>query len=138
MQSCEILCIGADRLDLVWNEVEPMISKGMEHAHGELGVSQLRMMIVQQQAYLLVAERDGALVGAGVVEFIQYPNFKAANFIVTGGRGMLFDRHGYEQIRAWMKSKGASKIQGHVRESVARLWGRFGLKEVYRVVRADL
>ncbi|OMG85392.1 hypothetical protein [Achromobacter xylosoxidans] len=126
------------RLDRVWPDVAPLLSAALEKGEGELDLSQLRMLITARQADLVLVHEGDSLVGALAIEFIQYPNYRVASFIATGGR-RLFAREGdVAQLKMWLKDRGASKIQGYCPPSVARLWGRLGFHVAYQVVRCDL
>ncbi|MDQ1759021.1 hypothetical protein DAI43_10490 [Achromobacter xylosoxidans] len=126
------------RLDTVWPEVAPMLNAALSKGEGELDLSQLRLLITARQAELVLVVDEGALVGAIAIEFIQYPNYRVANFIATGGR-RLFARAGdVDQLKAWLKERGATKIQGYCPPAVARLWCRLGFHVAYQVVRCDI
>lgn len=126
------------RLDTVWPEVAPMLNAALSKGEGELDLSQLRLLITARQAELVLVVEDGALVGAIAIEFMQYPNYRVANFIATGGR-RLFARAGdVDQLKAWLKERGATKIQGYCPPAVARLWCRLGFHVAYQVVRCDI
>lgn len=126
------------RLDTVWPEVAPMLNAALSKGEGELDLSQLRLLITARQAELVLVVDEGALVGAIAIEFMQYPNYRVANFIATGGR-RLFARAGdVDQLKAWLKERGATKIQGYCPPAVARLWCRLGFHVAYQVVRCDI
>lgn len=128
----------AARLDLVWPEVSALLGAALEKGEGELDLSQLRMLIATRQADLVIVQDGGQVVGAIAIEFIQYPNYRVANFIATGGRRLFARDSDLEQLKTWLKSRGASKIQGYCPPAVARLWGRLGFHVAYQVVRCDL
>jgi hypothetical protein len=44
----------------------------------------------------------------------------------------------YAQLCEVLKGFGATKIQGAARESIARLWSRYGFKERYIIVEAKI
>lgn len=93
--------------------------------------------MVQGLAHLIVATR-GKPVGAAAVEFKDYPNFRAANVIAIGGKGMFADQTGFEALARFAKERGASRIEGYCPPAVARLWTKFNFREAYRFVRREI
>lgn len=128
----------ATRLDTVWPEVSQLLGAALEKGEGELDLSQLRMLIAARQADLVLVLDGNALVGAIAIEFIQYPNYRVANFIATGGRRLFARESDVSELKAWLKERGASKIQGYCPPAVARLWCRLGFHVAYQVVRCDI
>lgn len=138
MPDRKLINFDVTRLDVVWPEVAPMLSAALECGDGELDLSQLRMMLANRQAMLILVMEGERIVGCGAAEFVQYPNYRAANFIATGGRQMMISRAEVDQVRMFMKDMGASKMQGYCPDSVARLWERRGARKVYNLMRWDL
>lgn len=134
----KIIHFDARRLDTVWHEVEPLLVPALEKGEGEICVQQVRLLLVQRAAELLLVMDGDAIVGVGVVEFLRYPNYTIGSFIATGGKGMFLTTEDVEQVRHWLQSMGASKMQGFCPDSVARLWTRRGARKAYNVMRWDL
>ncbi|TSP11436.1 hypothetical protein [Cupriavidus campinensis] len=138
MPDRKLINFDASKLDAIWPEVSPMLAAALECGDGELDLSQLRMMVANRQAMLILVMENDRIVGVGAVEFIQYPNYRVANFIATGGKQMLISRQEIDQVRLFMKDMGASKMQGFCPDSVARLWERRGARKAYNLMRWDL
>ena len=134
----KLINFDATRLDVVWPEVAPMLSAALKCGDGELDLSQLRLMVANRQALLILVMEGDQIVGCGAVEFVQYPNYRVANFIATGGKQMMISRQEVDQVRVFMKEMGASKRQGVCPDSVARLWERRGARKAYNLMRWDL
>lgn len=115
-----------------------MLAAALTKGEGELDLSQLRMMITGRQADLVLVVDDGALLGAIAIEYVQYPNYRVANFIATGGRRLFARESDVSQLKIWLRERGVSKIQGYCPPAVARLWRRLGFHMAYQVVRCDL
>ncbi|CAB3928428.1 hypothetical protein [Achromobacter deleyi] len=126
------------QLDRVWPDVAPLLAAALAKGEGELDLSQLRMLITSRHAELVLVRAGDDLVGAIAIEFIQYPNYRVANFIATGGRRLFACESDVSQLKTWLKDRGASKIQGYCPPAVARLWARLGFHVAYQVVRCDL
>jgi len=134
----DIFHVPVETLDGVWPEASKLLERAVNCSDGELDINQLRMLVTQGLGTLLVAERGGRLIGAAVIEFIQYPNYRVANVIAVGGRGLYFDGAATDRLAAWAKSRGATKLQAFCSPSRTRLFSRFGFSKRYDVVRRDL
>ena len=66
--------------------------------------------------------------GAMTVSFSNLPNDRVAFITAIGGRNIT-SRDTFEQFKAILKTFGATKVQGSVRQSVARLWRKLGFQE---------
>lgn len=134
----DIFHVPPERLDEVWPEAAVVLGKAVNCSEGEFDLGQLRMLVTQGLGTLLVAERGGKLVGAAVVEFVQYPNYRVANVIALAGQGLSADKESAKRLAAWAKSRGATKLQAFCSPSRTRLFSRFGFSKRYDVVRLDL
>ena len=124
------------QLDEYWPQVLPYLERAMEHARGEMDCSQMRYMLSKGHGEMFVAKTEDKIDGAAVVEFRNYPNFRVANVIAVGGRGMV--KHA-EEFKAWLKMGGASYVEGHCYESISRLWeSKLGMKKAYIIMRGAL
>lgn len=127
-----------DSLDRVWPVVASFVARALKHSAGELDASQVRLLLTQRQAHLFVGVRNEVIVGAMVVEFTQYPNYRVANIIAVGGDDMWLDKAMFDRFRKWAKSKGCSKVETSCRPAVARLLEqRCGMHQQYITMRAD-
>jgi hypothetical protein len=131
-----VLHVQQYQLDNVWPQVEHFIADALSKGFGEMNASQGRYALVKGHAELFVAEVDGNITGAALVEFVNYPNYRIANVIATGGKGMVKEA---DEFRAWLKRGGASYIEGHCNDAVARLWeSKLGMTKAYNVLRSKL
>jgi hypothetical protein len=122
-----------------WDQVEPYLSAAIEQGGcTEYNVDQLRAMIVSGKHELLVAvDADDKIKGAATVTFINHPKCRVAFVTAIGGR-LISSQDTWAQFSEWMRDRGATKCHGAVRESVARLWARYGFRERHRIVEVDL
>jgi hypothetical protein len=124
------------QLDTAWPLVSHFIKSALDTGQGEMDASQARYALAKGMAELFVAYDDENITGAALVEFVNYPNYRVANVIATGGRGMVKQA---DEFKAWLKQGGATCVEGHCHESVARLWeSKLGMKRAYIVMRAEL
>lgn len=129
-------------LDDAWPHVLSYLEKAVPFCEGEIDTSQMRMLVASGRASLFIAASDRpSVLGAAVVETIQYPNFRVANVVAIGGssRYKLFNEDLWRQFSSQLKSMGYSKIQGYCRPSMARLLRKVvGARDAYIVSRLDL
>lgn len=126
-------------INSIWDKVESYINNALEHSSDECDPEHVRLYLVQGTYFLAIAVDDeGAIHGAAVIEFINYPKQRVAFIIAIGGR-LISTPELWEQLTTWFKSCGATKVRGAAREAISRLWRRaFKFKERYIIVEKDL
>jgi len=118
----------------VWPSVEGFIASANEHGGDDYTLDQIRLLVGSGQWLLLVASDDeNKIHGAATVFFQNYPNHRVAFITFIGGR-LISSQDTYGQMRMILKSRGATKIQGMARPSIARLWKRYGFDDVAALV----
>jgi hypothetical protein len=101
-------------------------------------LDQVKGFVCSGQWLLLVAvDEQGAIHGAATVSFLNMPNDRIAFVTFIGGR-LVSSKESVRQLKEIFKALGATKIQGAARESIARLWHRFGFEERYRIVETKI
>jgi hypothetical protein len=104
----------------------------------EYTLEQIKGLILTGQWMLLVAsDEQGAIHGAAAVNFTNMPNSRVAYVMAIGGK-LISNQDTYKQMVDIFKQFGATKIQGAARESIARLWRRYGFEEKYRIVEVSI
>jgi hypothetical protein len=80
-------------------------------------------------AWLLVVavDEEGKLQGAAAVSFINYPLHRVAFVTAIGGK-LISSQETFEQFKALLKMRGATKIQGYGRDAIVRLWKRYNFE----------
>ena len=122
----------------IWPNVEKHIVAALEHGGDDYTLDQIRSFICKGEWLLLVAvDEQGAIHGAATVSFLNMPNARIAFITFIGGK-LISSRDTYAQMVQIFKQFGATKIQGAARESIARLWSRYGFEERYRIVEAKI
>jgi len=126
-----------DEVAQKWSQVSDFIEKALIFADGDYTIDQVRLAVVSNQ-WLLIGIYEGEFIkGALTVSFINMPNDRIGFVTAIGGKN-IFTKDTYKQLVAILKQFGATKIQGGVRESIARLWRRVGFKERYILVENDI
>lgn len=121
-----------------WPVVEKFIEDALKWGEDDYTIEQVKVYVTKGDWMLLVAvDEDGIIYGASVINIFNMPNDRVAFVIAIGGK-LISNDETYEQLCNLVKSFGATKIQGVARESIARLWKRYGFKERYILVEAKL
>ena len=130
----KIQCVHPDHIAQAWPLVADFITSALEYSHGEYTPEQARLLLSNGAWSLYVAvDADGTLRGAGAVQFNNMPNDRVAFVVAIGGK-LFTGQDTWQQFVGLLKANGATEVQGAARESIARLWTRYGFKEKYRVV----
>lgn len=121
-----------------WSEVERFLADAIQHGTDDYNVDQLKAMVCTGQQLLLVAVDESMKVhGAATISFINYPNHRVA-FITTIGGKLITNADTFQQFRRVLGLQGATKIQGAVRPSMAKLSKKYGFSEVAALVEVKL
>ena len=122
----------------VWGAVESYIALAVEHSKGEYTLEQARAYVSHGQWLLLVATNEaGEIKGAATVNFFNRANERVACVTAIGGR-LISSPDTFQQLKDFAVRMGATVLEGAARESIARLWKRYGFQEKYRIVEVKL
>ena len=117
-----------------WPKVERFIASALEYSDGEYTPEQAKVFVANGQWVLFVAVDDNQEVqGAACVQFNNMPNDRVAFVVAIGGK-LISNQDTWAQFVTQLKINGATCVEGAARESIARLWTRYGFKEKYRIV----
>ena len=86
---------------------------------------------------VVVSDDEGQIRGAATVSFANYPMNRVAFITLIGGK-LISNSDTFEQLRMILKQRGATKVQGYGRESIVRLWKRFGFEPRTTLVEVKL
>jgi hypothetical protein len=121
-----------------WDMVEGYIQSALDHAKGDYTADQVKAYLTQGSWTLLVATDDeNKIHGAAVVNFFNRPNDRVAFVVAIGGK-LISSKDTFAQLRLYLVTMGATVLEGAARESIARLWSRYGFSEKYRIVGVKL
>ena len=121
-----------------WHLVEGFIYEAIKWGGDDYTIDQVKVYLTRGDWMLVVAvDEENKVHGASAVNFFNMPNDRVAFVVAIGGK-LISNQDTYKQFAGLLKSYGATKIQGASRESVARLWTRYGFKERYRIVEAKI
>ena len=120
----------------VWPDIEAYFIEACK-LNDDYTIDQIKGSVCTGNWMLLILVEDNKIHGAITVNFINMPNARVAFVTAIGGR-LISSKDTYRQLAEIVKQFGATKIQGAVKESIARLWGRYGFKECYRIVEVNI
>jgi hypothetical protein len=139
MIDLQLKYVAKDELQQYWPFCEMHIELGLLPSQGEANAKHVLLELEADRAQLIVGEDAQGKVHASLaVQFQPMPNYIVAHVYSVGGSGVIDNAHHWAEIKAWMRAKGAVKVQGVCRPAQARLWGKLGFEPVYQVVRQDL
>ena len=129
----QIQRVDISHVNQVWPMVEEFIASALEHSKNDYTLEQVKTLVAMGNWTLLVAVDDSGVQGAATVSFSNRPNDRVAFITAIGGK-LISSPETVAQLKAVLGSIGATYIEGAARESIARLWSRYGFEEKYRIV----
>ena len=121
-----------------WGQVEKFLADALKHGTDDYNIDQLKGMVCAGQQLLLVAvDEDLKVHGAATISFINYPNHRVAFITAIGGK-LITGPDTFQQLCRVLGLQGATKIQGAVRPSMAKLCKKYGFNEVAALVEIKL
>lgn len=120
-----------------WPQVTHFIEDALAFTCGDYNIAQVQTLVSTGNWLLLVAMDGPNFCGAATVEFLNRPAQRVAFITAIGGK-LVSSQDTYKQLSELLKAFGATHVEGAARESIARLWARYGLAEKHRIVGAAL
>ena len=117
----------------VWPLVEPFLEKTDKHGLGNHTLEQMRMQVLTGAWAMVACVKEGAVVGAYLLQLINHPNSRVAFITCCGGKGIT-TKDCFNQLNAIAESMGATKIQACARPSVVRMLRNVGFEQITAVV----
>jgi len=107
----------------MWEVVGHFIESAVDVALGNIDCSadQLKMQLVSGSQTLLVAVENEQIIGAATIQVSSLPNHRVATMTTVGGR-CIVDEESFNQVVAWAKSQGATKIRAYASGARIRLY----------------
>jgi hypothetical protein len=121
----------------VWPLVEGYLASALEHSKGDYTLESVKVLLVTGQWMLVVAVDDGQVKGAATVSFNNRPHDRVAFVTAIGGK-LISSAESFAQLKDLFRTVGATCIEGAARDSIARLWSRYGFEEKYKIVGVKL
>lgn len=129
--------VNINYVNQLWPQVEKFIEAALAY-QDDHNIEHVKVYVTDGSWMLIVAiDEENVIHGAATVQFYNRPKDRVA-FVVTMGGKLISSKETYAQFSALLKAFGATCIEGAARESIARLWKRYGFEEKYRIVGVKL
>jgi len=136
--SLSVKTVPVELVHQTWPLVEGFLAEALKWGEDDYTKEQAKALLAQGNWLLLVVvDEENKIHGAVSVNFINMPNDRIAFITALGGK-LISNKDTHAQLCQVLKGYGATKIQGAARESVARLWHRYGFEERYIIVEAKI
>ena len=136
--NCKVVLIQPDDLEMVWDEVVPLINAALKYSEGELLPEDLIAPLASEKMQLWVALSDG-VIAAMITEIITYPRKRVLRVITIAG----IDGHGMSKwygflplIEGFALSNDCSSLEAWTRKGMAKKLKDWEHK--YMVITKDL
>ena len=115
----------------VWDKVEGYLTAALEYSSGDYSINDLKVMVVQGSWQLIVAtDEENTIHGALVVFYFNRPADRVGFVVAIGGK-LVSNRATWAQFEDILRSNGATYLEGAGRESIVKLWSRYGMRQKY-------
>ena len=136
--NCKVVLIQPGDLELVWDEVVPLIEAALKHSEGEIIPEDLVKPIKIGKMQLWVALSDG-VIAAMITEIVVYPRKRVLRVITIAGK----DGHGMSKwygflplVEGFALSNNCSSLEAWTRKGMAKKLTDWEHK--YMVITKDL
>ena len=136
--NCKVVLIQPGDLELVWDEVVPLIEAALKHSEGEIIPEDLVRPIKTGKMQLWVALSDG-VIAAMITEIVVYPRKRVLRVITIAGK----DGHGMSKwygflplVEGFALSNNCSSLEAWTRKGMAKKLKDWEHK--YMVITKDL
>jgi len=136
--SCKVVLIQPDDLEVVWDEVVPLIEAALKYSEGEVIPEDLVQPIKTGKMQLWVAMSDG-VIAAMITEIVVYPRKRVLRVITIAGkdgRGMSRWYGFLPLVEGFALSNNCSSLEAWTRKGMAKKLTDWEHK--YMVITKDL
>ena len=120
----------------IWDQVKPYIEKALVHTD-DYNADQVKVFLTNGSWNLFIAVEDNILHGVTTVAVENGVNHRTAMITTISGKGII-NKEAMEQLTSILKTSGITRIQGYARDSLVRLYQRFGLEKKANLVEFKL
>jgi hypothetical protein len=116
-----------------WPIIERLIGPAMDFSP-DITLEDVRKAVFRELYHVVGVYRDNEMVGAVVYKIQQ----ETTAFILAIGGLWIAHESGIAQFKDFLRYFGMTRMQGIARPSVARMWQRLGIRQVYTVMETQL
>ena len=114
-----------------WDYVEHFLEAALEYSSGDYNIEEVRVMVSLGSWQLIVAtDEENTIHGALVVSYFNRPANRVGFVVAIGGK-LVSNRATWAQFEDILRSNGATYLEGAGRESIVKLWSRYGMRQKY-------
>ena len=136
--NCKVVLIQPDDLEVVWDEVVPLIDAALKYSEGEILPEDLVQPLKTGKMQLWVA-MSGGVIAAMITEIVSYPRKRVLRVITIAGK----DGHGMSRwygflplVEGFALSNSCSSLEAWTRKGMAKKLKDWEHK--YMVITKDL
>jgi hypothetical protein len=130
----KVQVVAPELIHQIWDKIEGFLDASTLAGTGDCTTCQLKLQLVSGSQTLLVATKDNEIYGAAAMSVQNQPNHRVAVITALGGKGVV-DEEVFNQVVAWAKSQGATKLRAWAADAQARLYRqKAGLTTTMHVV----
>ena len=137
--NCKVVLIQPGDLELVWDEVVPLIEAALKHSEGEVIPEDLIKPIKIGKMQLWVAMFKGSVIAAMITEIVVYPRKRVLRVITIAGkdgRGMSKWYGFLPLVEGFALSNNCSSLEAWTRKGMVKKLTDWEHK--YMVITKDL
>lgn len=114
-----------DEVHSSWEVIGSLLSKCIEHCHGEFDMDDILTLVDRREAFVLALDCDGETVLAAACEIIVLPRKRVMNVIALGGKDLdVLHLQFWDRVAEIAKTVEADAVRGAVRPSMQRYFMR--------------
>ena len=123
-----------------WPTLSEYLSKVLEHGQGESTLTDYLTKVLVGVAQCWGVIENGAIVGVGLTEFLQYSQHKTLHIIAFSGSNFEEQSKVFPTVEQFAKDNGCKAIEQWGRQGWAKVLPQYvpGFKQAYVVMRKDL
>ena len=133
----ELKVVPVEYVPQIWDKVEGFLDKALQYSKGDYNIHHVQTYLAAGTWMLVIAEDAGLVKGAVAIQFFNRPTQRVA-FVIAAGGYMVSSQESINSMKQICKAHGCTAIEGAARDSIARLWSKFGFNEKYKIMEVAL
>ena len=122
----------------VWPQVEGYIEQALGYSCGDYSAEEAKVMVTTGMWSLIVAVTpENTVQGAAIVSYFNRPNARVGFVVAIGGK-LVSNKDTWAQFENILRANGATYLEGAGRDSIVRLWSRYGMEPKYTIIGKEL
>lgn len=85
MNDIDLYAVPPYAVDEVWSEISPFIQKGLDYAHGEMGIDDVKQMVLNDVVVPIVMAHQGKVLAVVTMEISEKPSKRVMSLMTAGG-----------------------------------------------------